>query len=455
MIPGWMDSQVHVTTLRHRVLLREFFRKKHVNIIQTLSQRGLISQKSDNNLEEILKNPASLYIGFDPTAESMHIGNLLQIILLSHFQRAGHRPICVVGGGTAMIGDPSGKSQERNLLDTNTIEKNMVGMKRQLQQFLDFDCGSNSALMVNNADWLGRFTFIEFLRDVGKHFRLGEMLGKESVRKRLSSEAGLSFTEFCYQLLQAYDFLHLSRQYDCILQAGGDDQWGNIVAGIELSRKLDGKQLYALTSPLITTATGQKFGKTEAGTIWLDAEKTSPYEFYQYWVRCDDRDVIKLLKYFTYLPLEQIAYLEKLVAAEPEKRQAQKVLAEEVTRLVHGPKLTEIALKATRVLFGEEIAGLSDADLSSIFADVPSTYFEEERLQAGIDISDALCETKMCPSRGAAKKMIKSGGVYINNNRVENIDYKLTTKSLASDNIVVFRTGKKKYHLGKKRSKGR
>jgi len=426
-----------------------------VNIIETLSQRGLISQKSDNNLAETLKNPASLYIGFDPTAESMHIGNLLQIILLSHFQRCGHRPICVVGAGTAMIGDPSGKSQERNLLDTKTIEKNMVGMKRQLQMFLDFDCGDNSALMVNNADWLEKFTFIEFLRDVGKHFRLGEMLGKESVRKRLSSEAGLSFTEFCYQLLQAYDFLHLSRQYDCILQAGGDDQWGNIVAGIELSRKLDAKPLYGLTSPLIMTATGQKFGKTEDGTIWLDAEKTSPYEFYQYWVRCDDRDVIKLLKYFTYLPLDQIAGLEKLVVAEPEKRQSQKVLAEEVTKLVHGPKLTEIALKASRVLFGEEIAGLSDADLSSIFTDVPSTYFEEDRLGDGIDISDALCETKMCPSRGAAKKMIKSGGVYINNIRVDRIDYKLTTKSLASDNIVVFRTGKKKYHLGKKRSKGK
>ncbi|MCP4708708.1 MAG: tyrosine--tRNA ligase [Planctomycetes bacterium] len=418
-----------------------------MNIIQTLSQRGLISQKSDNNLEEILKNPASLYIGFDPTAESMHIGNLLQIILLSHFQQHGHRPICVVGGGTAMIGDPSGKSQERNLLDTKTIEKNMVGMKRQLQMFLDFDCGSNSALMVNNADWLEKFTFIEFLRDVGKHFRLGEMLGKESVRKRLTSETGLSFTEFCYQLLQAYDFLHLSREYDCILQAGGDDQWGNIVAGIELSRKLDAKPLYALTSPLIMTATGQKFGKTEAGTVWLDAEKTSPYEFYQYWVRADDRDVIKLLKYFTYLPLDHISELEKLVESEPEKRQAQKVLAAEVTKLVHGQQLTEIALKASRILFGEEIAGLSDADLSSIFADVPSTTITADRLNTGIDLLNALCDTGLCQSRGAAKKLIKSGGAYLNNIRIDNIDHKLTPESLASDTIMVLRTGKKKYHL--------
>ena len=418
-----------------------------MNIIQTLSQRGLISQKSDNNLAEILKNPASLYIGFDPTAESMHIGNLLQIILLSHFQQHGHRPICVVGGGTAMIGDPSGKSQERNLLDTNTIQKNMIGMKRQLQMFLDFDSGPNAALMVNNADWLNKFTFIEFLRDVGKHFRLGEMLGKESVRKRLTSDAGLSFTEFCYQLLQAYDFLHLSRQYDCILQAGGDDQWGNIVAGIELSRKLDAKQLYALTSPLITTATGQKFGKTEAGTVWLDAEKTSPYEFYQYWVRSDDRDVIKLLKYFTYMPLDQIAELEKLVESEPEKRQAQKVLAEEVTKLVHGQQLTEIALKASRVLFGEEIAGLSDADLSSIFADVPSTTITNDLLNTGIELLNTLCDTGLCQSRGAAKKMIKSGGVYLNNLRIDNIDHKLTPESLASDTIMVLRTGKKKYHL--------
>jgi tyrosyl-tRNA synthetase len=420
-----------------------------VNIIETLSQRGLISQKSDNNLEEILKNPTSVYIGFDPTAESMHIGNLLQIILLSHFQRHGHRPICVVGGGTAMIGDPSGKSEERNLLGPEIIERNMVGMKKQLQLFLDFDGGANSAIMVNNADWLGKFTFIEFLRDVGKHFRLGEMLGKESVRKRLNSETGLSFTEFCYQLLQAYDFLHLSREYDCILQAGGDDQWGNIVAGIELSRKLDGKPLYALTSPLITTATGQKFGKTEAGTVWLDAEKTRPYDFYQYWVRSDDRDVVKLVKYFTYLPLEQIGELEKLVKAEPEKREAQKVLAEEVTKLVHGAEQTSLVQKAAEVLFGARISGLSDGDLSSIFADVPSTNIAAERLAAGIGLIDSLCETGMCSSRGAAKQLIKSGGVYLNNGRVDGIDYKLTTDSLASDTILVLRAGKKKYHLVK------
>ncbi len=348
-----------------------------------------------------------------------------------------------------MIGDPSGKSEERNLLGPEVIERNMVGMKKQLQLFLDFDCGDNSAVMVNNADWLGKFTFIEFLRDVGKHFRLGEMLGKESVRKRLQSEAGLSFTEFCYQLLQAYDFLHLSREYDCILQAGGDDQWGNIVAGIDLTRKLDGRQLYALTSPLITTATGQKFGKTEAGTVWLDAEKTSPYDFYQYWIRTDDRDVVKLLKYFTYLPIEEITELEKLVQVEPEKRQAQKVLAEEVTKLVHGPEQTALAQKAARILFGEKISGLSDGVLSSIFADVPSTAVPADRLAAGIGLIDALCETGLCPSRGAAKKLINSGGVYLNNERVDSIDYKLTTESLASDTILVLRAGKKKYHLVK------
>jgi len=400
-------------------------------------------------LAKVLEKPATLYIGFDPTAESMHIGNLLQIILLSHFQQHGHRPICVVGGGTAMIGDPSGKSEERNLLGPEVIERNMVSMKKQLQLFLDFDCGDNSAIMVNNADWLGKFTFIEFLRDIGKHFRLGEMLGKESVRIRLNSETGLSFTEFCYQLLQAYDFLHLSREYDCILQAGGDDQWGNIVAGIELSRKLDGKQLYALTSPLITTATGQKFGKTEAGTVWLDSEKTSPYDFYQYWIRADDRDVIKLLKYFTYLPVEQIAALEKMVYSEPEKRQAQKVLSEEVTKLVHGPEQTVLAQKASGILFGEKITGLSDGDLNSIFTDVPSTAVLADRLTAGIGLIDALCETGLCPSRGAAKNMIKSGGVYVNNERVDGLDYKLTTESLASDTILVLRTGKKKYHLVK------
>ena len=418
-----------------------------VNVMTTLSERGFVSQKSDAELENKLEKSATLYAGFDPTADSLHIGNLLQIMLLSQFQQHGHRPIALVGGATAMIGDPSGKSEERNLLEPETIENNMIGIKAQLQQFLDFDCGKNSAILVNNADWIGKFSFIEFLRDVGKHFRIGEMMGKDSVRKRLQSEAGMSFTEFSYQMLQSYDFLHLSREMDCVMQVGGDDQWGNITAGIALVRKLDSRAVYGMTSPLITTATGQKFGKTEAGTVWLSSDKTSHYDFYQYWIRSDDRDVIMLLKFFTYLPMDQIAELEKLAANEPEKRQAQKVLAQEVTSLVRGAEAAELAEKASGVLFGEAISGLTDGDLNNIFSDVPSSSMAKDRLAAGIDLLDALCETKMCNSRGEAKKLIKAGGVYINNNRTAGLDQKLTPESLASETMVVLRCGKKKYHL--------
>ncbi|MBN1763926.1 MAG: tyrosine--tRNA ligase [Sedimentisphaerales bacterium] len=415
--------------------------------METLGVRGFVSQKSDGQLAEKLAESMVLYAGFDPTAESLHIGNLLQIMLLSQFQRHGHRPIALVGGATAMIGDPSGKSQERNLLTQETIARNLEGIKKQLRQFLEFDSGNNAAIMVNNADWIGRFSFVEFLRDVGKHFRVGEMMGKESVRKRLQSEVGMSFTEFSYQLLQAYDFLYLCREYDCRLQVGGDDQWGNIVAGIDLTRKLEGREVYGMTSPLLTTAGGQKFGKTEAGTVWLDADRTSPYEFYQYWVRCDDRDVVNLLKRFTYLPVEQINELEEQVRAEPEKRQAQKVLAEEVTRLVHGEEQVELVRKASQVLFGQEITGLSDRDLVSIFADVPSSKMAREKLNDGYPLLDALCESNLCSSRGDAKKLIKNGGAYVNNIRSSELDTVLTGDSLASETILILRSGKKKYHL--------
>ncbi len=417
------------------------------NVMATLSERGFVSQKSDADMAGKLASSVTLYAGFDPTAESLHIGNLLQIMLLSQFQRHGHRPVALVGGATAMIGDPSGKNAERNLLDEATIARNLEGIKKQLKQFLDFDCGDNSALLVNNADWIGKFSFVEFLRDVGKYFRVGEMMAKESVRKRLNSDVGMSFTEFSYQLLQGYDFLHLYREHNCVLQVGGDDQWGNITAGIDLTRKLAGAGVYGLTSPLITTASGQKFGKTEAGTIWLDAARTSPYEFYQYWMRCDDRDVISLLKRFTYLPMERIGELEKAVAERPEKREAQAVLAEEVTRLVHGEELLGVAVKASQVLFGQEIEGLSDADLSSIFADVPSTSLSRDKLDEGLGLLDALTESKLCSSRGDAKKLIKAGGAYVNNVRMGELDYVLKTADLASETIMVLRSGKKKYHL--------
>jgi len=419
-----------------------------VNVFNTLNQRGFVSHCSDQKLADKLGEPIVLYAGFDPTAESLHIGNLLQIMVLAQFQRHGHTPIVLVGGATAMIGDPSGKNEERNLLNEQTIQQNLEGIKQQLRHFLDFEGVANRAIMVNNADWIGKFRFVDFLRDVGKHFRVGEMMGKESVRKRLQSEIGMSFTEFSYQLLQAYDFLYLSREHNCQLQVGGDDQWGNVVAGIDLTRKLDGRAVYGLTSPLITDSNGQKFGKTATGEkCWLAAEKTSPYEFYQYWIRSDDQDVIKLLKYFTFLPLEQIAKLEKTVQEQPEKREAQKVLAEEVTRLAHGEEQLALVQTASRFLFGEEIGGLGDRELVSIFANVPSTSLPLERLNHGLPILDAMCETGVCGSRGEAKKLIKSGGAYVNNIRVNAIDHTLTPDSRASESILVLRSGKKNYHL--------
>ncbi|MCF7958496.1 MAG: tyrosine--tRNA ligase [Phycisphaerae bacterium] len=414
-----------------------------------LRDRGFLSQSSDAGLEKKLETPTVLYAGFDPTAESLHIGNLLQIMLLAQFQRHGHTPIALVGGATAMIGDPSGKSAERVQLEEKTILRNQEGIKRQLQQFLDFENGDNKAILVNNHDWISKFSFIDFLRDVGKHFRVGEMMGKESVRKRLQSDAGMSFTEFSYQTIQGYDFCHLNREYNCTLQVGGDDQWGNIIAGIDLTRKMTDTPVYGMTSPLLTTATGQKFGKTEAGTIWLDSQKTTPYDFYQYWIRVDDRDVINLLYRFTYMPIEQILELEKCVKNEPEKRQAQNVLAQEVTRMVHGDHAVEMAQKAAKVLFGQEITGMTDADLTSIFSDVPSTELQRDRLVEGIPLLDVICETKLCNSRGEAKKLIKSGGAYINNKRADAIDITLKPEALASETVMVLRSGKKKYHLVK------
>ena len=415
----------------------------------TLNERGFVSQVSDPDMADKLSESVTLYAGFDPTAASLHIGHLLQIMLLAQFQRHGHRPVALIGGATAMIGDPSGKSEERNLLDVETIRQNIEGIRSQLEQFLDFDSSDNGAILVNNADWIGKFSFVEFLRDVGKHFRVGEMMGKESVRRRLQSDVGMSFTEFSYQLLQAYDFLYLNRQLNCTFQVGGDDQWGNITAGIDLVRKLEGRGVYGLTSPLLMTASGQKFGKTEAGAIWLDPEKTSPYDFYQYWMRCDDRDVVGLLKRMTFLTMDEIADLAELVKNEPQKRKAQAVLAEEVTRMVHGQAGASLAIKASQVLFGEEISGLSDGQLTGIFSDVPSTTIPQERLNGGIALIDILCDTKVCNSRSEAKKLIKAGGAYVNNVRVDNLDEKLTPDSLASETILILRSGKKKYHLVK------
>ncbi len=417
--------------------------------VSKLLERGFMLQMTDPGLRELMsREMVTYYVGFDPTASSLHIGSLKQMMMMARLQRHGHRPIAVAGGGTGMIGDPSGKTKERLLLSKEDLARNLEGISNQLARFLDFDCGENSAFMVNNADWLTQFSFIDFLRDVGKYFRVGEMLGKESVRARLQSEEGMSFTEFCYQLLQAYDFLHLFDNYNCVLQMGGSDQWGNITAGIDLIRKLRQKPAYGIITPLVTTASGVKFGKTEAGTIWLDADWTSPYEFYQYWVRADDRDVLNWLKIFTFVPLSEIEEFEKSLSEEPEKREPHRRLAYEVTALVHGKEEADNAVRASRALFGGgEIKHMKDRDLGSIFADVPSREIEKSRLEQGITLPDLMAETGLSKSKSEARRMIQQGGGYVNNVRAESPDRKVSLDDLASESMIVLRSGKKKYLL--------
>jgi len=419
--------------------------------IATLEERGFVGQLTDPKIRELCKERMVVfYVGFDPTAPSLHIGSLKQIMMMAHMQRLGHKPIALVGGGTGMIGDPSGKTQERQLLSREDIQTNLEGIRAQLEKFLDFSSQKdNTAIMVNNADWLGKFSFIDFLRDVGKHFRVGEMLGKESVRLRLASDEGMSFTEFCYSLLQAYDFLHLSDEYECIMQMGGADQWGNITAGIDLVRRLRGKTVYGLTSPLVVTASGQKFGKTEAGTVWLAADRTSPYQLYQYMVRSDDRDVIEWLKIFTFLEMDEIRELEEAVKQRPEKREAQHRLAYEVTKLVHGEDRADKAVKASKVLFGEEITGLSDSDLAAIFAHVPGSEVARSRLKQGVPLIELMAETGLVKSKRDARRLVQGGGAYVNNVRVDAEDRRVTEADLASESMLVLRIGKKNYLLVK------
>jgi len=419
-----------------------------MGVFQELQSRGYVFQITDPGLARILdQEQLVFYAGFDPTADSLHIGNLLVIMGMVHLQRAGHRPIGVVGGGTGLIGDPSGKSRERPLLLRETMEKNAEGIRKQLEKFLDFSPGKNQALMLNNLDWLGHLNMIGFLRDIGKHFRVGEMLARESVRQRMASEEGMSFTEFCYQLLQAYDFLHLCQHCNCRLQVGGSDQWGNITAGIELIRRLEQKEAFGMTFPLVTTASGAKFGKSESGTVWLDAKKTSPYLFYQYWMQTDDRDVLKYLKYFSLLKISEIKQLEELLQNEPEKREAQRKLAWEVTAMVHGRDAARDAEKASAILFGEKLEHLSDQQLLSAFDQAPSFALSKSELARGVGLVEILHRCGMFGSRAEAKRKIKEGGVYLNNQRIDDQNYSLNLKDLASEHFLVLRSGKKKYHL--------
>jgi tyrosyl-tRNA synthetase len=426
-------------------------------LLDDLRWRGLVHQATDDKLCAWLEErPRTVYCGFDPTADSLHVGSLLPLMLLRRFQSAGHRPIAVVGGATGMIGDPSGKSEERNLLSREQLERNVAGLREQMRRFLNFGAdggragGSNAAVLVNNLDWTGRFSYLEFLRDVGKNFPVNVMLAKDSVKSRLGrDDAGISYTEFSYMLLQAYDFVHLFDTFGCELQIGGSDQWGNITAGIDLARRMRGVQLYGLTCPLLVKSDGGKMGKTEQGTVWLSAERTSSYAFFQYWINVEDADVGNCLRMLTALSREEIESLDAARTRDAAQRASQRRLAEELTRLVHGAEGLAMAQRATEIFFGAEVTNLSDAQLTEIFADVPSQRLPWEALvrEGGLPIVDALVAAGLAKSKGDARRTVQQGGAYVNNRRIEGIDTRLAPGELASETVMVLRSGKKHYAL--------
>jgi len=417
-------------------------------LLDVYRNRGLLQDATEGVAEHLAEAPRTIYIGFDPTAASLHLGNLVPIMGLVHAQRAGHTPIALVGGGTGLIGDPSGKTSERQLLTKELAAENAEGIRKQLEQFLDFDAGSNSARMRNNHDWLGGLGFVDFLRDVGKHFSVNQMLAKESVKRRLENEEGISYTEFSYSLLQSYDFLELYRREGCTVQMGGSDQWGNITAGIDLVRRVESTRAFGVVFPLITNAAGTKFGKSEAGAVWLDPELTSPFRFYQYWINVDDSDAVRYLKFFSLLPIDEIAGLEAAVAAEPYKRAAQRALAEDVTRRLHGETGLASAQRATNALFSGDIAGLGADDIADVFSDIPSSEIDSEALAGeGISVVDLLVTSGLASSKGDARRSIDGGGVYVNGVRVEGAGAAVTSADTIEGRFVLLRKGKKNYHL--------
>ena len=418
------------------------------DIVKELQWRGAIHQKTDENIGAWLNEKCrTVYIGFDPTADSLHVGHLVQMMTLRRFQKAGHRPIALIGAATGMIGDPSGKSEERNLLTVDDINRNVEGIRKQMTRFLDFD-DNDGAILINNYDWLGKFGYLEFLRDVGKHFSVNVMMAKDSVKSRLTqSDAGMSYTEFSYQLLQSYDFYWLNKIAGCEIQVGGSDQWGNITAGIDFVRRMGGPQLYGMTSPLLTRSDGKKMGKTESGSLWLDADRTSPYAFYQYWVNLDDADVEKALKFFTEMSQEETQTVIDEHFKSPEQRAAQKRLADDLVRLIHGEEGLQTARRATEIFFGAEIANLTDSQLVAIFADVKSKQLPCAVLDAGFPVIDAFVESGLAPSKAEARRTLQGGGAYVNNRKVTDIDTKLTPKHLASETVMILRSGKKNYAL--------
>jgi len=422
------------------------------NLIAELQWRGMVQDIMPGTEEQLAKEMTTGYIGFDPTADSLHIGNLVPIILLIHLQKCGHKPIALVGGATGMVGDPSGKSEERNLLSEETLHHNIACVRKQLEKFLDFKSGEpNAAEMANNYDWFKDFTFLNFIRDVGKHITVNYMMSKDSVKKRLDSDNGMSFTEFTYQLVQGYDFYYLHKNKNCKLQMGGSDQWGNIVTGTELIRRKSGGEGFAFTCPLITKADGGKFGKSEKGNVWLDANKTSPYQFYQFWLNAADADAEKYIKIFTFLTKEEINALLAAHNGNEHQRLLQKKLAEEVTCLVHSRAYYEFAIKASEILFNNETAEilrqLNEDQLLQVLEGVPTVSLSKTVLDEGIDVVSFLADTKIFPSKGEARKMVQGGGVTINKIKVDAIDHAVTTQGLLNGKYLLVQKGKKNYYL--------
>lgn len=420
-----------------------------MNFVEELKWRGMIHDIMPGTEEQLSKEMTSAYVGIDPTADSLHIGHLVSIMMLKHFQLAGHKPIALVGGATGMVGDPSGKSQERNLLDEETIRHNQECLKKQLLKFLDFDKGENAAIMVNNYDWMSEFSFLDFVRDVGKHISVNYMMAKDSVKKRL--ETGLSFTEFSYQLVQGYDFLFLYENHACKLQMGGSDQWGNITTGTELIRRKTGGEAFALTCPLITKADGGKFGKTEEGNVWLDPEKTSPYKFYQFWLNASDDDARKWIRIFTLNSREEIEALENVHEESPHMRPLQKALAEELTVRVHSREDFEAAVEASQILFGkgttETLRKLSEEMLLSVFEGVPQSEVPADTVHKGTGILELLAETtSIFASKGEARRMIKDNAVAVNKEKVKD-DFVVSEKDLLNGKYILIQKGKKNYFL--------
>ncbi len=415
-------------------------------VLDILTARGLLDAITDPGLKTVLQQPVTLYAGFDPSSPSLQVGNLALIMALVHFQRAGHRVIALVGGGTGMIGDPSGKSSERRLLDVETVRRNAEGIQENLARFLDIEGPSPRAVIVNNYDWLGALTLLDFLRDVAKHCRMGALLGKETVRTRLASEEGMSVAECLYPLLQAYDFLTLFDRDGCLLQVGGSDQWGNITAGIDLIGKLRRATAYGLTVPLVCDRAGRKLGKTEGNAVYLSADLTSPYAFYQFFLRTEDADVGRFLRIFTLLPLEEIIALEEKVKREPEKREAQRRLAEDVTLRVHGPDGVQAARTASAILFGAPIESVRAEDLRQIFSDVPSRKLPRTQVE-GRGIVEVAVASGLCVSKAEARRLIENRGLYLNNRRVEDPQTPVRPSDLIEQSVFVLRSGKKNFLL--------